>query len=136
MIMSTVPQATGVRDIAKKCFELAYKDIAPANITLGLLIIILNCLVIAYYRRNISKLTPALFVCIACCDISAAVGNIVFGVGVLLWFHGPKSSAETTMWWCYVTYRSEEQCGDNNVVVLCDLQVRRAVRRQQCGGAM
>ena len=104
--MSTVPQGTGVRDIAKKCFELAYKDIAPANITLGLLIIILNCLVIAYYRRNISKLTPALFVCIACCDISAAVGNIVFGVGVLLWFHGPKSSAEATMWWCYVTYRA------------------------------
>ena len=44
--------------------------------------------------------------------------------------------------------RSEEQCGDNNVVVLCDLQssaettmwwcyvTYRAVRRQQCGGAM
>ena len=103
--ITLMPVPTGIRDNARKLFELTYKGISPVNITLSLLIILLNTLVIAYYRRKLNDLTPALFFSIAISDILTAVGSLLFAIGVLLWSADPAGQDET-MWRFYLIYRT------------------------------
>ena len=89
---------------ARKYFLLAYKNIAPLNLALSVLIILLNSLVIAHYYKNRSRLTFIIFVLISICDILTAAGNIVFAGGSLLW-SSDSERYDGVMWWCYIGYR-------------------------------
>ena len=115
--LHTASQVTGIRDIARKCFELAYKDIAPVNLTLCLLILPLNGLVLAYYRHKLTTLTPVLFFCIAVCDTLAAVGSLLFATGVMMWTHEAETN-DHAMWWFYVLYRAVGLLGYSTAIFL------------------
>ena len=89
---------------ATRYFELAYKDIAPFNMALSILTILLNVPVIAHYCMSRSSLTFVIFILISVSDIFTAAGNLVFAGGTVLWT-GNMRSYDGAMWWCYLSYR-------------------------------
>ena len=96
--VSTITEQYGI------LFKQSYLNIAPINITLGILIIFLNSLVVSHYYKNRSKITCTLFLLISISDIATALGNIIFSVGVILWSENQKG-LDKMMWWCLVVFR-------------------------------
>ena len=87
-----------------KYFKLTYEKIAPVNIALSLLIVLLNSLVVAHYFHNRTKITFVLFLLISVSDIMTAVGNFAFAGGILLWATD-INTYDNFMWWCLIVYR-------------------------------
>lgn len=85
-------------------FKLSYGTIAPVNIILAIVIIILNSGVMFHYFNNRTKISFVLFLLISFSDIMTAIGNLVFAVGTLVWTTDIKTY-DTTMWWCFLVYR-------------------------------
>ena len=85
-------------------FKQSYLHIAPINMTLGVLIVLLNSLVVSHYYKNRSKVTCTLLLLISISDIATALGHIVFSAGVILWSEN-TILLDRMMWWCLVTFR-------------------------------
>ena len=88
----------------ERYFKLSYRNIAPINIILCALIIVLNGLVVYRYYKNRTKITFLLFFLISISDIMTAIGNFFFAGGVILWSRDPENY-DKMMWWFIVVYR-------------------------------
>lgn len=91
-----------------KLFKATYKEIAPINIVLSILIILWNGLVISYYYKNSKKLTSALFFLLGISDIVTALGHFVFGVAAIVFIiigQAECKATDSVMTVCYVLYR-------------------------------
>ena len=104
MIITSPWMPIVTEDFSHRFFKAGYLPVAPVNLSLCVLIILLNSLVLSQYFRKRTRATFVLFILISISDILTALGNAVFAGGVLVWSRDPDRH-DTAMWWCMVVYR-------------------------------